>query len=140
MTLLRRLGFPLVLALGFTTVSAAAPRGRPDPSTGYHQTDFPPEEFRARWSAIFDRIGGEAVAVAQGAPLANGFQFPRQSNTFARTMVETSGGVFSHTVGMAVHDVGGYRQAALRPGQVFAVDPQAPALTEAALEALRTSR
>jgi len=82
MTLLHRLGFPLVLALGFTTVSAAAPRGRPDPSTGYHQTDFLPEEFRARWSAIFDRIGGEAVAVAQGAPLANGFQFPRQSNTF----------------------------------------------------------
>ena len=27
----------------------------------------------------------------------------------ARTLVETGGGVFSHTVGMAVHDVGSYR-------------------------------
>ena len=42
----------------------------------------------------------------------------------ARTLVETGGGVFSHTVGMAVHDVGGYRNGPLRPGQVFSVDPQ----------------
>ena len=42
----------------------------------------------------------------------------------ARTLVETGGGVFSHTVGMAVHDVGGYHNGPLRPGQVFSVDPQ----------------
>lgn len=42
----------------------------------------------------------------------------------ARTLVETGGGVFSHTVGMAVHDVGGYRSGPLEPGQVFSVDPQ----------------
>jgi Xaa-Pro aminopeptidase len=42
----------------------------------------------------------------------------------ARTLVETGGGVFSHTVGMAVHDVGGYRDGHLRPGQVFSIDPQ----------------
>lgn len=42
----------------------------------------------------------------------------------ARRMVETGGGVFSHTVGMAVHDVGRYRGAPLQPGQVFSVDPQ----------------
>jgi Xaa-Pro aminopeptidase len=42
----------------------------------------------------------------------------------ARTLVETGGGVFSHTVGMAVHDVGGYRGGPLRPGQVFSIDPQ----------------
>lgn len=42
----------------------------------------------------------------------------------ARTLVETGGGVFSHTVGMAVHDVGGYRGGPLKPGQVFSVDPQ----------------
>ncbi len=39
-------------------------------------------------------------------------------------MLETSGGAFSHPVGMAVHDVGGYRDAPLEPGQVFALDPQ----------------
>jgi Xaa-Pro aminopeptidase len=42
----------------------------------------------------------------------------------ARNLVETGGGVFSHTVGMAVHDVGSYRGAPLRPGQVFSIDPQ----------------
>lgn len=42
----------------------------------------------------------------------------------ARTLVETGGGVFSHTVGMAVHDVGSYANGPLEPGQVFSVDPQ----------------
>lgn len=51
-------------------------------SAQHYQSDFPPEEFRARWSAVFDRIGDEAVAVAQGVPLTNGYQYPRQSNTF----------------------------------------------------------
>ena len=41
----------------------------------------------------------------------------------ARRLVETSGGVFSHTVGMAVHDVGSYRDG-LKPGHVFSIDPQ----------------
>jgi Xaa-Pro aminopeptidase len=42
----------------------------------------------------------------------------------ARALVETGGGVFSHTVGMAVHDVGRYADAPLQPGQVFSIDPQ----------------
>ena len=42
----------------------------------------------------------------------------------ARTLVDGGGGVFSHTVGMAVHDVGGYRDGPLKPGQVFSIDPQ----------------
>ena len=42
----------------------------------------------------------------------------------ARTLVGTGGGVFSHTVGMAVHDVGGYRSEPLKPGQIFSIDPQ----------------
>jgi Xaa-Pro aminopeptidase len=42
----------------------------------------------------------------------------------ARALVDAGGGVFSHTVGMAVHDVGGYRDAPLKPGQVFSIDPQ----------------
>jgi Xaa-Pro aminopeptidase len=44
--------------------------------------------------------------------------------TAIRKMVKTGGGVFSHTVGMAVHDVGSYRNEPLVPGLVFAVDPQ----------------
>lgn len=53
------------------------------PSAAQHyQTDFPPEEFKARWATVFDRIGNEAVAVVQGVSLTNGFQLPRQSNTF----------------------------------------------------------
>jgi Xaa-Pro aminopeptidase len=48
----------------------------------HYQTDFPPEEFKARWAKVFDAIGREAVAVVQGAPLTNGYQLPRQSNTF----------------------------------------------------------
>ncbi len=41
-----------------------------------------------------------------------------------RKMVETGGGVFSHPVGMAVHDDGRYGPGPLKPGHVFAVDPQ----------------
>ena len=42
----------------------------------------------------------------------------------ARKLVETGGGVFSHPVGMAVHDDGAYARGALKPGQVFSIDPQ----------------
>lgn len=48
----------------------------------HYQADFPPEEFKARWAAVFDKIGGDAVAVVQGVSLTNGFQLPRQSNSF----------------------------------------------------------
>jgi Xaa-Pro aminopeptidase len=42
----------------------------------------------------------------------------------ARKLVESGGGVFSHPVGMAVHDDGGYADRPLQPGVVFSVDPQ----------------
>lgn len=42
----------------------------------------------------------------------------------ARKLVETGGGVFSHPVGMAVHDDGGYKDGPLKPGHVFSIDPQ----------------
>jgi Xaa-Pro aminopeptidase len=44
----------------------------------------------------------------------------------ARNLVERGGGVFSHTVGMAVHDAASYGRGALplAAGQVFSVDPQ----------------
>jgi Xaa-Pro aminopeptidase len=41
----------------------------------------------------------------------------------ARRMID-SPVAFTHPVGMAVHDVGEYRQQPLRPGLVFALDPQ----------------
>src|SRR5207248_9145056 len=42
----------------------------------------------------------------------------------ARALVDRGGGVFSHPVGMAVHDDGGYAFGELRPGHVFSIDPQ----------------
>jgi Xaa-Pro aminopeptidase len=41
----------------------------------------------------------------------------------AKRLIETSGGAMSHMVGMAVHDVGSYRDG-LKVGHVFSVDPQ----------------
>jgi Xaa-Pro aminopeptidase len=62
---------PVALLLGLASFAHAQ----------HYQSDFPPEEFRARWNAVLDRIGGEAVAVVQGVPLTNGYQLPRQSNS-----------------------------------------------------------
>lgn len=42
----------------------------------------------------------------------------------ARALVDRGGGVFSHPVGMAVHDDGPYAFGPLRPGHVFSIDPQ----------------
>jgi Xaa-Pro aminopeptidase len=70
----------LLSACSFLLLAATAwPQKQAIP---YHQTDFQPEEFKARWAAVFDRIGDEAVAVLQGAPQTNGFIFPRQTNDF----------------------------------------------------------
>ena len=52
------------------------------PAAQHYQSDFPPEEFRARWKLIFDRIGDQAVAAVQGVPMTNGYQLPRQHNSF----------------------------------------------------------
>ena len=46
-----------------------------------YQSDFPPEELKARWGAVLEKVGNQAVAVVQGMPLTNGFQLPRQSNS-----------------------------------------------------------
>jgi Xaa-Pro aminopeptidase len=45
-----------------------------------YQTDFPPDEFRARIARVFEAIGPEAAAVVQGAPMVRGFVLPRQTN------------------------------------------------------------
>jgi len=47
-----------------------------------YQTDFPPEEFQARWAKIYDRIGDSAIAVVQGVGMTPGFIVPRQNNEF----------------------------------------------------------
>lgn len=49
-------------------------------SAQHYQTDFPAEEFQARWHKVFDQIGDMAVALVQGYPQTNGFIFPRQYN------------------------------------------------------------
>ena len=51
-------------------------------SAQHYQSDFPPDEFRQRWNAVFDEIGESAVALVQGSPSARGFEFPRQTNSF----------------------------------------------------------
>jgi Xaa-Pro aminopeptidase len=68
------------------------------------------------------QIMAEVRAVMEPRLAAMRFSKPAYERA-ARRLVETGGGVFSHTVGMAVHDVGSYRDG-LRPGHVFSVDPQ----------------
>ena len=58
-------------------------------------------------------------------PVFAGMRFSRPAyEQAARRLVETGGGVFSHPVGLAVHDDGGYLDRELAPGVVFSVDPQ----------------
>lgn len=51
-------------------------------SNPWYQSDFPPEEFKARWERVFDKVGSNAVAILQGAPQPGGFIMPRQDNNF----------------------------------------------------------
>lgn len=46
------------------------------------QTHFPPEEFAERRANVFDAIGGEAVAVVQGAAPVRGFEAFCQTSEF----------------------------------------------------------
>lgn len=48
----------------------------------WYQTDFPPQEFQARWAKVFDKIGNNAIALLQGVAQTNGFVMPRQANDF----------------------------------------------------------
>jgi len=48
----------------------------------WYQTDFPPEEFKARWASIFAKIGDQAVVMMQGVPRTPGYIMPRQTNEF----------------------------------------------------------
>ena len=68
-------------ALCFAVMLVAAPGPLFGQSPPY-QADFPPEEFRARWAGVFERMGKQSIAIIQGAPKPSGFIFPRQSNEF----------------------------------------------------------
>jgi Xaa-Pro aminopeptidase len=65
-----------VIVVLFTT---SATLGQTTPP---YQTDFSTEEFQTRWKRVFERIGEHAIAIVAGAPQANGFIVPRQSNEF----------------------------------------------------------
>jgi Xaa-Pro aminopeptidase len=78
---------------------------------------------RIRPGVTPDGIRGEAARAMEAVFARWSFSKPEYEQA-ARNLVSSGGGVFSHTVGMAVHDVGRYNRAPLKPGQVFAVDPQ----------------
>ena len=78
---------------------------------------------RVRPGVTADQIMKEAAQAMEPVFARTRFSKPIYEKA-ARTLVERGGGVFSHTVGMAVHDVGGYRAGPLKPGQVFSIDPQ----------------
>jgi Xaa-Pro aminopeptidase len=64
-------------------------------------------------------------AAAAMAPVLERWKFSKPVyEQAARRLVETGGGVFSHPVGLAVHDDGEYARKPLVPGHVFSVDPQ----------------
>jgi Xaa-Pro aminopeptidase len=78
---------------------------------------------RIRPGVTADEIMAEAAVEMEEVFARTTFSRPIYEKA-ARTLVETGGGAFSHTVGMAVHDVGHYRSEPLKPGLVFALDPQ----------------
>jgi len=69
-----------------------------------------------------DQILAEAAAAM--AKVVDGTQFSKPAYEAAARRALEFRGHLSHPVGMAVHDAGGYGAAPLRPGTVFAVDPQ----------------
>jgi len=65
----------------------------------------------------------QAKAAMEGVLARTNFSKPIYERA-ARRLVNSGGGVFSHPVGMAVHDDGGYARGVLKPGHVFSIDPQ----------------
>jgi len=77
---------------------------------------------RIRPGRTADEIHADAAAVMAEAVERTAFSKPVYEQAARRTLEFK--GHLSHPVGMAVHDVGGYRDAPLRPGVVLTVDPQ----------------
>jgi len=75
-----------------------------------------------RPGATADQIHAEAAA--RMAPVVERAAFSKPAYAAAARRTLDFKGHLSHGVGMAVHDVGNYQAGPLRPGAVFAVDPQ----------------
>ena len=59
-----------------------------------YQTDFPSEEFKARWKNIFARMDKGAMAIVQGAAWKDRFRVFRQNNQFYYLCgIETPGSI-----------------------------------------------
>lgn len=69
--------FTLLVALAISSVAILHGQDIPP-----FQNDFPVEEFAQRRGRVMDAIGGEAIAIVQGAPGVDGFKVFRQSNEF----------------------------------------------------------
>jgi len=68
-----------LLTVAVLLCAAAAPAQEGFP---LFTTDFPPEEFAARRSAVYDAIGKAGIAIIQGAPTQLGYTRFRQSADF----------------------------------------------------------
>src|SRR5687767_934633 len=78
----RRYARPQVIALAILTFIGVPAGLTGQADVPVYQTDFPAEEFKARWAKVYDQIGPTAVAIVQGVGLTPGFIFPRQHNEF----------------------------------------------------------
>ena len=73
--MMRRIGYVTGLMLvAAAHLAAQAP--------AFYQTDFPAEEFKARWAKVYDKIGDKSVVAMQGVAMTRGYNMPRQTNEF----------------------------------------------------------
>jgi Xaa-Pro aminopeptidase len=78
---------------------------------------------RIRPGVTSREIQQEAAAAMEPVFARTKFSKPIYERACTR-LVQQGGGVFSHPVGMAVHDDGRYTRGPLKPGHVFSIDPQ----------------
>lgn len=78
---------------------------------------------RVRPGVTAQQIQAEAKQAMEAVFARTKFSKPVYEQA-AHRLVDTGGGIFSHPVGMAVHDDGEYIRGPLRPGHVIAFDPQ----------------
>lgn len=77
---------------------------------------------RMRPGVMANQVSAEARELVR--PLVGRMKFENAAEGRGVLKALESDGHLTHPVGMAVHDVGAYKTAALKPGCVFALDPQ----------------